>query len=227
MAKDGWDKYLLKKKEEKDSTGGGFRSLRLRKDIPEYLLKKKPEDTTDLTAHYDPRTRFNYREKISSADKHFNTGSQLQMSSWMDREIDVVRGPAGSSISQVANEETCARSIHVGNVDFACTPTEVQQHFQSCGPVNKVEILTDKFGRPEGFAIVEFVEVDAVQNALSLNGTDLHGRQLKVSSKRTSFPELKQYKRRHAGFRGRRPFRSSPYFPPYAYRRVPRYRRPT
>lgn len=65
-------------------------------------------------------------------------------------------------------------------VDYACTPEEVQQHFQSCGTVNRVTILTDKFGHPKGFAYVEFVEVDAVQNALLLNESELHGRQLKV-----------------------------------------------
>lgn len=65
-------------------------------------------------------------------------------------------------------------------VDYGCTPEEVQQHFQSCGTVNRVTILTDKFGQPKGFAYVEFVEVDAVQNALLLNESELHGRQLKV-----------------------------------------------
>lgn len=65
-------------------------------------------------------------------------------------------------------------------VDYVCTPEEVQQHFQSCGTVNRVTILTDKFGQPKGFAYVEFVEVEAVQNALLLNESELHGRQLKV-----------------------------------------------
>ena len=65
-------------------------------------------------------------------------------------------------------------------VDYACTPEEVQQHFQSCGTVNRVTILTDKFGHPKGFAYVEFVEAEAVQEALVLNESELHGRQLKV-----------------------------------------------
>ena len=65
-------------------------------------------------------------------------------------------------------------------VDYACTPEEVQQHFQSCGTVNRVTILTDKFGQPKGFAYVEFVEVEAVQEAILLNESELHGRQLKV-----------------------------------------------
>ncbi|KAM7497442.1 hypothetical protein LguiA_021856 [Lonicera macranthoides] len=108
------------------------------------------------------------------------------------------------------------------HVDYACTPEEVQQHFQSCGTVNRVTILTDKFGQPKGFAYVEFVEVDAIQNALLLNELELHGRQLKVAAKRTNVPGMKQFLGRrpnpYFGFRGRRPFMpGAPVFPPYGY----------
>ncbi|KAH0459816.1 hypothetical protein IEQ34_010479 [Dendrobium chrysotoxum] len=86
--------------------------------------------------------------------------------------------------------------IHTLQVDYACTPEEVQQHFQSCGTVNRVTILTDKFGQPKGFAYVEFVELEAIQEALNLNESDLHGRQLKVLPKRTNVPGFKQYRPR-------------------------------
>jgi polyadenylate-binding protein 2 len=66
-------------------------------------------------------------------------------------------------------------------VDYACTPEEVQQHFNSCGTVNRVTILTDKFGQPKGFAYVEFVEAEAIQEAVKLSDSELHGRQIKVS----------------------------------------------
>lgn len=46
--------------------------------------------------------------------------------------------------------------------------------------MNRVTILTDKFGQPKGFAYVEFVEQDGVQQALQLSESELHGRQLKV-----------------------------------------------
>ncbi|KAF3541073.1 hypothetical protein F2Q69_00019894 [Brassica cretica] len=92
--------------------------------------------------------------------------------------------------------------------------------------LNRVTILTDKFGQPKGFAYVEFVEEEAVQNSLVLNESELHGRQIKVSAKRTNVPGMRQ-------FRGRRPFRpmrgfmpGPPFYPPYAYGRVPRFRRP-
>lgn len=49
-------------------------------------------------------------------------------------------------------EDIDSRSIYVGNVDYAATPEDIQAHFQSCGPINRVTILLDKFtGHPKGF----------------------------------------------------------------------------
>lgn len=67
-------------------------------------------------------------------------------------------------------------------MDYSCTPEEVQQHFQSCGTVNRVTIRTNKYGQPKGYAYVEFLETEAVEQALLLNESELHGRQLKVES---------------------------------------------
>lgn len=104
---------------------------------------------------------------------------------------------------QAAKEEADSRSVYVGNVDYECTPEELQLHFQACGTVNRVTILTDRFGSPKGFAYVEFLEADAVTAACLLEGSDLHSRPLKVSPKRTNVPGLKQRGRgRGAPFRG-------------------------
>ncbi|KAF7091135.1 hypothetical protein CFC21_093781 [Triticum aestivum] len=137
-------------------------------------------------------------------------------------------GDANASTAE-AKEQVDARSVYVGNVDYACTPEEVQQHFQACGTVNRVTILTDKFGQPKGFAYVEFLEQEAVQEALNLNESELHGRQIKVSPKRTNVPGMKQRPPRGFNPYHAYPYRSygAPYFPPYGYGRVPRFRRPT
>ncbi|KAH1131449.1 hypothetical protein J1N35_002827 [Gossypium stocksii] len=157
-------------------------------------------------------------------------GALREMQAKVEKEMGAVQDSSGTSTTQAEKEEVDSRSIYVGNVDYSCTPEEVQQHFQSCGTVNRVTILTDKFGQPKGFAYVEFVEIDAVQNALLLNETELHGRQLKVSAKRTNVPGMKQYRGRRPNpyFRSRRPFMPGPvFYPPYSYGRVPRFRRPT
>ncbi|MCD7471912.1 Polyadenylate-binding protein 2, partial [Datura stramonium] len=138
--------------------------------------------------------------------------------------------PASAAASQENREEVDSRSIFVGNVDYACTPEEVQQHFQACGTVNRVTILTDKFGQPKGFAYVEFIEQEAVQEALQLNESELHGRQLKVMQKRTNVPGMKQFRpgrfNPYSGYRSRRPYAAPYFYSPYGYGKVPRFRRP-
>jgi polyadenylate-binding protein 2 len=89
-----------------------------------------------------------------------------------------------------------------------------------------VTILTDKFGQPKGFAYVEFLEVEAVQEAVKLNESELHGRQIKVAPKRTNVPGMKQ-PRGGRGFGGHpymRPY-GAPFYNPYGYG-YPRFRRP-
>ncbi|KAL0721497.1 hypothetical protein Bca4012_036096 [Brassica carinata] len=153
-----------------------------------------------------------------------------EMQAKVEKEMGA-QDPAALAANQAGKEEVDARSVFVGNVDYACTPEEVQQHFQSCGTVHRVTILTDKFGQPKGFAYVEFVEVDAIQEALQLNESELHGRQLKVLPKRTNVPGLKQFRgsRRfnpYMGYRFRRPFMSPYMYSPYGYGKAPRFRRP-
>lgn len=115
-------------------------------------------------------------------------------------------GPAAAAAAAAADPEKTeidSRSVYVGNVDYACTPEELQQHFAQCGTVNRVTILTDKFGNPKGFAYVEFLEVDAVQNAMLLDNSELRARQIKVHQKRTNVPGLKLRGRgRGRGFPG-------------------------
>ncbi|KAH7679691.1 polyadenylate-binding protein 2 [Dioscorea alata] len=153
-----------------------------------------------------------------------------EMQAKVEKEMGSVQDPANAAASQANKEEVDSRSVFVGNVDYACTPEEVQQHFQSCGTVNRVTILTDKFGQPKGFAYVEFLEVEAVQEALQLNESELHGRQLKVLAKRTNVPGMKQFRPRrfnpYMGYRFRRPYVPPYFYSPYGYGKVPRFRRP-
>ena len=54
-----------------------------------------------------------------------------------------------------SKEDIDNRSIFVGNVDYGASPEEIQAHFQTCGSINRVTILLDKFtGQPKGYAYV-------------------------------------------------------------------------
>jgi polyadenylate-binding protein 2 len=122
-------------------------------------------------------------------------------------------------------ESIDARSIFVGNVDYSASPEEIQAHFQSCGSINRVTILLDKFtGQPKGYefrtnktmtlrtnfllryAYVEFTEPSLVGQALVLNESVFKGRNIKVTPKRTNVPGMSRGRGR-GGYRGGRGFR--------------------
>ncbi|KXJ95114.1 hypothetical protein Micbo1qcDRAFT_130615 [Microdochium bolleyi] len=93
-----------------------------------------------------------------------------------------------------------SRSIFVGNVDYSVSPEEIQAHFQSCGSINRVTILLDKFtGQPKGYAYVEFTEPSLVAQALVLNDSVLKGRNIKVTPKRTNVPGMSRGRGRGRG----------------------------
>ncbi|GFF39219.1 hypothetical protein IFM61606_08178 [Aspergillus udagawae] len=116
-------------------------------------------------------------------------------------------------------EEIDARSIFVGNVDYGASPEEIQAHFQSCGSINRVTILLDKFtGQPKGYAYVEFAEPSLVAQALVLNESVFRGRNLKVVPKRTNLPGMGSRGRGRGGFRGGRGFHRGGFPPRGGYR---------
>ena len=91
--------------------------------------------------------------------------------------------------SAAESAEADARSIYVGNVDYATTVDELKNHFQACGAINRITIPCDKFsGNPKGFAYIEFAAEESVQNAMALNESLFRNRLLKVTPKRTNIP---------------------------------------
>lgn len=74
----------------------------------------------------------------------------------MEEEADKLRAMQESLEHQQQQlsedkEDVDSRSIFVGNVDYSASPEEIQAHFQSCGSINRVTILLDKFtGQPKG-----------------------------------------------------------------------------
>ena len=118
---------------------------------------------------------------------------------------DAMASEEGKNAEEEAakKQEADARSVFVGQVDYASTPEDLANAFSGCGTVNRVTILQDKFDNPKGFAYVEFLEPDAVSNAILLDGTEIRGRKIKVSAKRTNVPGMKAGGRGGRGGRGR------------------------
>ncbi|NXF53344.1 PABP2 protein, partial [Oceanites oceanicus] len=98
--------------------------------------------------------------------------------------------------------EVDQRSIYVGNVDYGGTAEELESHFNSCGQINRVTILCDKFsGHPKGYAYIEFEEKSSMKAAVELDESVFRGRVIKVLPKRTNMPGISTTDR--GGYRGR------------------------
>ena len=115
---------------------------------------------------------------------------------------DLEKKPSSTSATAAASSTTTTsttddtikkdgHSIYVGQVDYSTTPEELLSHFESCGTVERVTIVCDKFtGKPKGFAYLEFQNDAAVENALKLDGSTFKERQLKVTPKRVNDPNF-------------------------------------
>ena len=81
------------------------------------------------------------------------------------------------------------KKIYVGNLPFSATEDEVKKVFEEYGPVNSVNLITDRdTGRLRGFGFVEMNDDDAANAIKSLDGHDLGGRPLKVNEARDRQP---------------------------------------
>ncbi|XP_073439579.1 embryonic polyadenylate-binding protein 2 [Dendrobates tinctorius] len=106
------------------------------------------------------------------------------------------------SLSAEEKREADKRSVYVGNVDYGGTAQDLESHFSSCGCINRITILCDKFsGHPKGYAYIEFAEKSSMEAAVAMDESVFRGRTIKVLPKRTNMPGISSTDR--GGFRGR------------------------
>ena len=80
------------------------------------------------------------RQKVKEMEQE--AAKLKEMQSQMEKDISSTDTPKDTSD---------ARSVYIGNVDYSSTPEELQAHFQSCGMIQRITILCDKFtGHPKG-----------------------------------------------------------------------------
>ncbi|XP_075043744.1 embryonic polyadenylate-binding protein 2 [Mixophyes fleayi] len=129
----------------------------------------------------------------------------------MEEETERLKGLSGDEspkagparpLSAEEKREADKRSVYVGNVDYGGTAQDLESHFSSCGSINRITILCDKFsGHPKGYAYIEFAERSSVDAAILMDESVFRGRTIKVLPKRTNMPGISTTDR--GGFRGR------------------------
>jgi|TARA_Y200000002_G_C22326877_1_gene515038 polyadenylate-binding protein 2 len=75
-----------------------------------------------------------------------------------ERKLAAQEAALDQAIEKSSNVPVDDKSVYVGSVDYSTTPEQLKNHFKSCGSIERVTILVNKFtGRPKGFAYVRFV----------------------------------------------------------------------
>jgi cold-inducible RNA-binding protein len=107
-------------------------------------------------------------------------------------------GPTISLGTDISGQGDAGVKIHVGNLSFETTESELNELFGSHGEVAEVAIITDRdTGRPRGSGFVEMRNEQAARDAIAaLDGKELGGRQITVNEARA-----------REGRRGRQPKR--------------------
>jgi len=184
-------------------------------------------EVPDLGTEADAETDMEDLEAIKARVRAMEEEAEKlkQMQNEVDKQLSIPTSPTAANLNLSFEEkmEVDNRSVYIGNVDYAATAEELEQHFHGCGSINRVTILCNKFdGHPKGFAYVEFSDKDSVSTAMALDDSLFRGRQIKVMPKRTNKPGISTTNRpgRGRGTRSRgRAMRGG-----FGYMRRPRYR---
>lgn len=128
--------------------------------------------------------------------------------------ITVDPNPTTTSKDNEKQNVIDSRSVYVGQVEYSASTDELSSLFSSCGTIQRVTIITDKYtGNSKGYAYIEFTDSNSVDNAILLNDTEFKGRTIKVTPKRTNIPrhELSNDQRSTSSSRGYRGSRGGGY----------------
>ena len=76
--------------------------------------------------------------------------------------------------------------LYIGNLSFDSTENDLQDMFAAFGPVNEVNLITDRTtGRSRGFAFVTMATEEGAKAAIEgSSNKELHGRKLAVNEAR-------------------------------------------
>lgn len=75
------------------------------------------------------------------------------------------------------------KKIYVGNLPYQTNEQELQTMFEQFGEIDAVDLISDRHtGRSKGFAFITFTSQEAAQKALTLDGTEVGGRRMKVNT---------------------------------------------
>ena len=82
--------------------------------------------------------------------------------------------------------EADSRSIFVSNIHKDITPEAIEEHFDKCGSIERITVVTDMHHRDLAHAYIEFEDKKSMENALILDKSKIDDKVITVTKKRTN-----------------------------------------
>lgn len=81
------------------------------------------------------------------------------------------------------------KTLYVGNLPWSVTDEELGEAFRTVAEVKSTRVITDReTGRSRGFGFVEIDDEDVERVVATMNGMEIHGRQIIVNEARPRQP---------------------------------------
>lgn len=146
-------------------TYGNVISVRLRTALGNTLFKHKSRKETECLNAY----------VVLDTPENAEKALELSGTEFHGRHIRVTKSLKGTLI----NEDSCKRSVFVGNLKYKVTEDTLYELFSSCGEIEAVRTMkNDKGCKGTGYVI--FKSKEGVQLAQDLNETLVFGRPVRV-----------------------------------------------
>lgn len=151
------------------------------------FLKKKSEQETTETAEavLPPKNESSTSEPVAEKSTDVAPSADDDDDDAKPSATVDVEAPAASEEGSIAEQHKSKR-VYVGNLAWEVTWQDLKDHVEAAGLEVKVSnVMTTPEGRSKGCGIIEFhAAADAQQAVLTLNDTELRGRQIFVREDR-------------------------------------------
>ena len=125
------------------------------------------------------RSGSNIGDRTITVAKHEERERQSNRSERSDSS-SYQRRPKKEFVELSPQEAKESRVVYLGNLDFKVTENEIRTHFKGKGNIESIRIGTRPDGRSKGYSHITFATAADADKALTLNSSELAGRQVVV-----------------------------------------------
>lgn len=121
---------------------------------------------------------------FDSAEAKRTAIAEVDGSFWLGRRINVLERTKGERrTSKTPDNLDPTEILFIGNIPYDATDAELNGIFRELPNIEDIRVAVDRTtGWPRGFAHLTFNTVEAAQAAKAkLEGTEIHGRELRVN----------------------------------------------